>query len=250
VCTNYSRTRPDLPASAYAINLHIKRNIESTYGILIPTISLFAILGATMLLSGEHELRNRLAAFGSLFVLAWSVYNSVGRYIPEPARGISLIEALLTSSVLYAVVFFVYTTCFIALKTQHPSWDKWEVYVNLIPILVVCLLMVGFPILKEQNATFTLLGLIPNSWFSALLVALVSFGGILNILLKHAIRSSDSGQNSSKLPPRAGVPSLISADRKSTNSNRSDASVLCLILVGLFIVAATVRHLRGLGCDV
>jgi len=97
---------------------------------------------------------------------------------------------------------------------------------------------------------FTLLGLIPNSWFSALLVALVSFGGILNILLKHAIRSSDSGQNSSKLPPRAGVPSLISADRKSTNSNRSAASVLCLILVGLFIVAATVRHLRGLGCDV
>jgi len=181
---SYTRTEP-YTCSTFAIYLHLKRNIESTYGILVPTLSLFWILGATLLISGKNKLRNRLTAFVSIFALAWAVYSSVGRYVPGPAQGISLLEALLTSSVLYAVIFLAYTTLFDAISLRYKSVKKLECWANLTPIFSVLYLMMNLEVQKWQWGTTTLMGLASGVDFPILatLVVSVSYGGILELFL-------------------------------------------------------------------
>jgi len=187
---NYTIDDP-FSKSTFTIRLHVRRNIESAYWILIPTLSLFAILGMTMLISGENGLRNRLAAFASLFALAWSVYSSLGESVPEPARGISLIEALLTSSILYAVVFLIYTALYYALISKYGVLREQECLVNFIPISVVLCLMVLLPVQRFQDGTTaTLAKLLPDCQAFLFLVFLVGFGGIARIFITKSGRNA------------------------------------------------------------
>ncbi len=100
------------PQNTLNFTAYLSRRVSDNllWLLVAPTIACYCMLFATLLLSGEKALRNRLTAYVSIFVFASTFLMTIQGYLPlRVSLSIPevLIENLIISTVIFAILSFV-----------------------------------------------------------------------------------------------------------------------------------------------
>jgi len=161
------------------VTITLDRNHELVrYLLLIPTFSLYALLGFSVLLQGKDQLQNRLLLYITIFGFSYTLQPTIKTIAPI-IFGFSMIDrvtiALIPCTVILSACSII-STIWNQAGPHNDSVSRWDMFGVVVAALALYLItLIPVTLLGYYQKTFTLFDTGPYGW--AILIAL--FLGLL-----------------------------------------------------------------------
>jgi hypothetical protein len=154
--------------------------------LLIPLVSLFALLGISVLLKGPNELSNRLLLYLTVFVFAYGFQSNIRTLPTTPiVSGFSMIELMGLSLIPITVILSISSIMMNTLISTRGAllaiiWDAIAVGLSGVVFYLIARVTVTYQFYYPHSITYTLADLGYWGWLA---VSFLSSGVVMSLLL-------------------------------------------------------------------